>query len=295
MPGVARGIDHLVIAVRDLDAAGDFYTQLGFTVGARNRHPWGTENRIVQLDGAFLELVSVADETQIPPHGPRRFSFGAFVRDYLAVREGFAMLVLESRDAAADARQFAASGVGDFEPFFFERRGRRPDGSETTVAFTLAFARDAGALNIGFFTCQHHHPENFWNAAFQQHANGARSIGAVVMAAENPTDHHIFLTAFTGQRDLHATSLGVSAQLPRGRFDILSPHACGSLYGLANAPRDPALVAFTIAVDDLPAVAARITAAGIPSRSMGPRLVVPPEAAFGVAIAFDEAEWIAEA
>jgi len=290
MPGLARGIDHLVLAVRDLDAVGDFYTQLGFTVGARNRHPWGTENRIVQLDGSFLELVTVADEAQIPPYGPRQFSFGAFVRDYLAAREGFAMLVLESRDGAADARHFAAADIGDFEPFFFERRGRRPDGSETTVAFTLAFARDAGAPEVGFFTCQHHHPENFWNAAFQQHANGARRIDTVVMAADNPTDHHIFLTAFTGQRDLHATSLGVSAQLPRGRFDILSADACGRLYGLANAPRHPALVAFTIAVDDVDAVAARLASAGIPSRAIGPRLVVPPEAAFGVALAFEPAE-----
>jgi catechol 2,3-dioxygenase-like lactoylglutathione lyase family enzyme len=284
-----RGIDHLVIAVRDLDAAGDFYARLGFTVGARNRHPWGTENRIVQFDGSFIELVAVADEAAIPPHGPRRFSFGAFLRDYLAAREGFAMLVLQSHDAAADAKGFAAAGIGDFEPFFFERRGRRPDGSETTVAFTLAFAQDAGAPNVGFVTCQHHYPENFWNAAFQQHANGARRIAAAVMAAENPTDHHIFLSAFTGQRDLHATSLGVSAALPRGRFDILSPDACRSLYGLADAPRDPALVALTIAVDDVEAVAARLTGAGIPSCAIGPRLVVPSGAGFGTAIAFEPA------
>jgi catechol 2,3-dioxygenase-like lactoylglutathione lyase family enzyme len=285
-----RGIDHLVIAVRDLDAAGDFYARLGFTVGARNRHPWGTENRIVQLDGSFLELITVADEALIPPPGPRYFSFGAFVRDYLAAREGFAMLVLQSHDAAGDAKSFAAAGIGDFEPFFFERRGRRPDGSETTVAFTLAFARDAAAPEAGFFACQHHHPENFWNAAFQQHANGARRIAAAVMAAENPTDHHIFLSAFTGQRELHATSLGVSAELPHGRFDILSPDACRSLYGLADLTGDPALVAFTIAVDDVPAVAAHLAAAGIPSSRVGPRLIVPPEAAFGVAVAFEPAE-----
>ena len=51
-----RGIDHLVLAVHDLDAAGDFYEKLGFRVGARNRHPWGTENRIVQFPHIFLEL-----------------------------------------------------------------------------------------------------------------------------------------------------------------------------------------------------------------------------------------------
>jgi len=36
---MARGLDHIVHAVRDLDAAADLYRRLGFTVGARNRHP----------------------------------------------------------------------------------------------------------------------------------------------------------------------------------------------------------------------------------------------------------------
>ena len=43
----------------------------------------------------------------IPPHEPGRFSFGAFVRDYLREREGVAMLVLDSADARADASRFA--------------------------------------------------------------------------------------------------------------------------------------------------------------------------------------------
>jgi catechol 2,3-dioxygenase-like lactoylglutathione lyase family enzyme len=46
---MTRGLDHIVHAVRDLDAAAELYRSLGFTVGARNRHPWGTHNIIVQL------------------------------------------------------------------------------------------------------------------------------------------------------------------------------------------------------------------------------------------------------
>jgi catechol 2,3-dioxygenase-like lactoylglutathione lyase family enzyme len=36
-----RGLDHIVRAVRDLDAAAELYRRAGFTVGARNRHAWG--------------------------------------------------------------------------------------------------------------------------------------------------------------------------------------------------------------------------------------------------------------
>jgi len=60
---MARGLDHIVHAVRDLDAAVDLYRHFGFTVGARNIHPkaWGTENHIVQFPGTFIELLAVAD------------------------------------------------------------------------------------------------------------------------------------------------------------------------------------------------------------------------------------------
>ncbi len=33
-----------------MDAAAEFYVRAGFTVGSRNRHPWGTHNRIVQYE-----------------------------------------------------------------------------------------------------------------------------------------------------------------------------------------------------------------------------------------------------
>ncbi|MGP8122859.1 MAG: VOC family protein, partial [Xanthobacteraceae bacterium] len=44
---MSRGLDHIVHAVRGLDAAAEFYRRAGFVVGARNRHPWGTHNHIV--------------------------------------------------------------------------------------------------------------------------------------------------------------------------------------------------------------------------------------------------------
>jgi catechol 2,3-dioxygenase-like lactoylglutathione lyase family enzyme len=54
---MARGLDHIVHAVRDLDAAAELYRGLGFTIGARNRHPWGTHNHIIEFAGVFIELL----------------------------------------------------------------------------------------------------------------------------------------------------------------------------------------------------------------------------------------------
>ena len=140
---MARGLDHIVHAVRDLDAAAELYRRLGFQVGARNRHPptWGTQNHIVQFAGVFVELLTVAEAADIAPHGRRVFSFGAFNRDFLADKQGLAMLVLEGR-GVPDADVFRAAGIGDFETYDFEREGKRPDGTPVKVAFSLAFAAD---------------------------------------------------------------------------------------------------------------------------------------------------------
>jgi catechol 2,3-dioxygenase-like lactoylglutathione lyase family enzyme len=287
-----RGLDHLVIAVNDLDAAGAFYERLGFRVGARNRHPWGTHNRIVQFPGSFLELITVGDATLIPPHAPGFFSFGAFVADSLKRREGLAMVVLESRDSEAEAIAFAEAGIGDFAPFFFERQGSRPDGSPMRVAFTLAFAQDVLAPECAFFVCQQHEPQNFWNITLQQHGNGATGLSAALMLAENPTDHHIFLEAFTGQRGPRSSSLGLSFPLPRGRLDVLTPAASAALTGEAAlaALREPRFTGFTVTVRDLGAVSSRLSAEGIMALRNGSRLAVPASAAFGTAILFEQAD-----
>ncbi|MCP8938190.1 VOC family protein [Alsobacter sp. SYSU M60028] len=286
---MARGIDHLVLAVRDLDAAGRFYEALGFRVGARNRHPWGTENRIVQFPGVFLELITVGEGAEIAPHGPKRFSFGAFVTDSLARGEGLAMLVLESRDAAADRDAFAAAGIGDFEPFFFERRAVRPDGTQARVAFSLAFARSALAPDCGFFVCQQHEPGNFWNPAFQAHPNGATGVPGVLIIAENPSEHAEFLAEFTGEHDLDSNSSGIVVPTPRGAIEVMTGPALAFHLGLGVPETPTRFIGFRVGVADLAAQEARLAAAGIPFDRRPEGLVVGPGAAFGAAIVFQPA------
>ena len=77
-----RGIDHIVHAVRDLDAAAQLYRSLGFTVGTRNKHPWGTHNVIVQLRGSFIELLTLAEPEKLGDDGFSNM-FGAFNGDFI--------------------------------------------------------------------------------------------------------------------------------------------------------------------------------------------------------------------
>lgn len=276
-----RRIDHLVVAVQDLDAAAAFYQSLGFQVGARNRHPWGTENRLIQFPQTFIELLTLGtDAAAIPDHRPGRFSFGAFMRDYLLRREGLAMLVLDSSDATADAQGFARQGLGSFEPFFFERKGRRPDGQETHVAFTLAFAQDDTMPECGFFVCQQHYPDNFWTPSFQQHENGARGIVAVGMTAADPSRHASFLSAFTG----------ASAQPERdGGISFLLHDSLVALHPAGSEDPAPRFRSMAVTLPDLAAQAARLRQARVDFEERSDALLVPARSAFGLAIHFKAA------
>jgi catechol 2,3-dioxygenase-like lactoylglutathione lyase family enzyme len=287
---MARGLDHIVHAVRDLDAAAEFYRRLGFKVGARNTHPrdWGTQNHVVQLPGTYVELLALGDTAEMAPHGPRFFSFGAFNRDFLTREQGLSMLVLEGR-GAPDAAQFRAAGISDFDLYEFEREGRRPDGSAVKLAFALAFASNPLAPETGFFSILHRHPEHFWNPAFQNHPNTATAVAGAVLVADNPSDHRNFLEAFAGPRGLVSTSSGISIRTPRGEIQMMKPGVFRDRFGTEppTTERGARLAAIRFAVRDLDAATEQVkTAATISSSRMG-YIALGSDNAMGATLVFE--------
>jgi catechol 2,3-dioxygenase-like lactoylglutathione lyase family enzyme len=286
---MARGLDHIVHAVRDLDACAALYQQLGFIVGARNRHDWGTHNRVVQLSGFFIELLTFAEPDKLGSDGLSQ-QFGVPNRDYLARHEGLSGLLLDSRDAAADAAIFRDAGIAASEALRFGREGRRPDGTPIRLAFSLAFARDPAGAEAVFAACQHHFPQNFWNREFQGHRNGVTGVAGVVMVAENPSDHHIFLSAFTGERELLATSSGVTVTTPRGIIQVMEPSAYEHHFGVAppDLARGARLAALILAVRDRAQAAALMEQAKLGSAERMGRIVVGPQDAMGATLVFEQ-------
>jgi hypothetical protein len=284
-----HGLDHIVHAVRDLDAAAEFYARAGFAVGARNRHLWGTHNRIVQLKNCYIEILEVAEPDKIPPHGTGSFSFGAFNRDFLGTREGFSMLIQSSSSARDDALMFEASGIGGFEVFGFAREGTKPDGTPVKLAFSLVFAQDPASPNLRFAVCQHHFPENFWDPAFQIHGNTAKTVSGAIMVAENPTDHHIFLKAFTGASDLHSSSIGIKARTGNGDIEIMEQVAFHDQFGVSADVEDEGMTlqGLRVAVADLAPIQASHRQNAIASHLHVGRLVVPPDVAHGATLIFE--------
>jgi hypothetical protein len=284
---MVRGLDHLVLAARDLDRQAALYSKLGFTVGRRNRHPWGTLNHIIQFPGCFLELIATEPDFVAPNESQPVAQFAGFLARYLAEREGLAMIVLESLNAEADQRDFETAGIAGPTTFFFERTGFRPDGSAVHVAFTLAFARTPSITGAGFFVCQQHFPGNFWNPDLQGHVNGVTGVAAVVLMAEDPLRHAAFLEAYTGGGKVAQVAGGISVATPRGSIEVLTPAAVAAVYG-PTAADGPELrfVAVEFTGADRHAVEAQCRQGGVACEMRGGGLVVPATVAHGVALGF---------
>lgn len=279
-----RGLDHVVAAVRDLDAAATTWERLGFRLTPKARHPWGTENRLVQLAGAFVEVLAVGDGAAIPDHAGDAFSFGAYNRDFLGSHaEGLSMLVLEGTDPEADRAAFAAAGLRTHAPFAFERVAVSPEGEERPVGFDLTFtgfagAGTAGEPDMGFFTCRQRFPENFWRAEFQRHPNGASRLEAAILVAPDPSDFAEGLSAFAGVRDFHATGAGLVIPTPRGAIEVMTPAAFRFRHGAEALRATPERLTFAglrFGVDTVDRAERQIVAGGLPASRRHGTLVVP--------------------
>ena len=173
-------IDHLMLGVADPDAAAADFARLGFTVTPLSAMPQiGLANRCVLLtpvqNGAanYLELLG-HDQRAAP-----------FMASLLGGAEGIKSLVLAADDMDAAVARLAACGAPPSAPLHIERRWTLPDGEVLDLAFTVATpALDAPPLYCNL--CQHHTLHHYLRPEWRRHANGARSLVAVLVEADEP-------------------------------------------------------------------------------------------------------------
>jgi methylmalonyl-CoA epimerase len=104
-------LDHVVIGVRDLEAATDHYAALfGRTPSWRGEHPtYGTRNTLFRIENTYVELLSMAKDaksSQVAGELPR----------FLERGEGVYALALGSADIAADVRELRNRGIPAQQP-----------------------------------------------------------------------------------------------------------------------------------------------------------------------------------
>lgn len=275
-----EGVDHVVVAVRDLTAAADGWRQLGFTASPRGTHSpqMGTANHTIMLGEDYLELIGVVAET--PQNAP--------TRALLAEREGIERTAFTTDDAAAGAAEIKALGFEPLGPVHFGRPVTLPDGSASEARFNVfRWPLDEHPAGMRIFACQHLTRETVWIPELQRHANGADRILRVelVSAAPRAAAEHLGRLIDT---PAVATDGAWRVASGAGRADFLFLDAAAFARLYPEAVRRGAVgegaAALVIGTRDLAQAGAQVPQAVLHEG----RLAIPAERANGVIIAFEQ-------
>lgn len=245
------GLDHLVVAVRDLDAAADSWRALGFTLSPRGLHSAhvGSGNYTMMFGEDYLELLAVLTPQ---PHNQA-------LRDFLAKREGLERAAFTTTDAAAGAEALRARGVDSVGPLHFGRPVPMPDGSSVEARFSVfRFPAAFYPAGLGIFACQHHTREAVWVPSLQTHANGVARILRALAATEDPAgaaaklagtidstvrqdgDFHLVATG-PNRADIAFAPRAVIARLAHCAEDALPQEGGAGMVLATPTPRPPGL------------------------------------------------------
>jgi hypothetical protein len=288
----ARAIDHLVLPVVDLDTARHRLGQIGFTVAADARHPFGTKNACVFFaNDTYLEPLAVGSREDCLEAARTGNVFVARDQAFRFRRgEGLSAVVVKTEDAQSDHARFVAEGLTGGDLLRFSRQFRFPDGRTVDGSFRLAFAADLRSPDFFAFSCERVNPLPVDRGALLVHANAAAGLSRIVLVEENPSDFQYILETVLHQRDVTAHSFGLSIETANAVVDVLTPQGLRSHYGLEPLNRERGLhgAVVVFASRDLAVTADCLAANGIDYQTIGARLVVAPQPGQGVAFAFEE-------
>lgn len=229
-------LDHVGVAVENLDRGRDVYARLGFTLTARSFHSgsqvpgapveiWGSANHCAMFRQGYLEIIGLTDAAKY-----------SSVKAMVARYEGLHIVAIGCADVDAAREELLGRGVPVEAPRSLERDAAfGPDDGQTRRAKFRNCYVDRDKFPEGrFLFIQHLTRDVLWQPHLLEHSNGAVGIDEVYFVADDPA----------------ATSVRLAALLPwsaRGRFDVES----AAQWEPRPLPPLPAPVGFGIRVGSL--------------------------------------------
>lgn len=164
------GIDHVIVGVRDLEAARITWSRLGFTLSPRGRHiEQPTANYCVMFASGYIELLGIV--------GPD--VSGHRLGNFLQNREGLMGLAFAPHGSAEGAlAALAERGLHPSAPRALARRIELPAGT-ASPRFSLVSLPADETPGLDCFVCSQLTPELMRQPEWLDHPNGAVGLAAV--------------------------------------------------------------------------------------------------------------------
>ena len=289
MQGDIDSVNHLGIAVRDLDAAAGLYERLGFLLTPLSVHsgsnkpgepvrPMATGNRCAVFPNNYIEVLGVVNP------GALDWSWATFIDKF----EGAHIICFGCGDASVVAERLDQSKVKNSGVITLQRDIGTEEGMRTAVFDCVHF--DNAINPEGLIQAAHHrYPEYVHQPRYLTHPNGATSLARLFLAGEQPREMAAKYARLTGQpvtedEGLPAIRLPLVSTLCFISPDQLNERFPGSLFAPA-----PAIVAASFSVKDMAGAKALVEAAGFHVVEGEGRFHVPAEQALGVVHEFIQA------
>jgi hypothetical protein len=283
-----QGIDHVVIAVGELDKAAADFERFGFTLTPRGKHSTGSENHCIMFERDYFELLGVPVAHPATRH----------YQEFLGKGDGLAAIALATDDAQGFADELAADGIAVDAPVDFSRPVPLAQGTRD-AAFRITQVAPAATPAGRVFACQHFTREVVWRPEYLQHPNQVTGLERIVAVADAAQLSH--LAASYGKVFAAAPQPGKLGAAPRldvatGNTPLTFTTAGGLAQllpgvGLTRRPQ-PCFAALYFQTADAAAVRDVLRHHGVRYIALShTALAVPPEQGHGVALVFSEAAY----
>ena len=250
----ALALDHVGVALRDLDTAQASYERLGFRLTPRSMHsgavtpggpvvPWGSGNHCAMFHEGYLELFGITDPSL-------HSSAKALLDNYQGIHI-VAFRVARAEAARASLAQ-RSGGIGPLRPF--EREAAYgAEGHEARTARFRTFASDKGAFpEARFVFVEHLTPEILWQPHLLEHPNGALRLQEVTLCVTDTSESTARLTGLLGTSPEHASG-ALEFTVAAGTMRLVTPEILQRRWPGTLPPRLPFVAGFGIAVADIAA------------------------------------------
>lgn len=281
-PGDIDSVNHVGVAVRDLDRASALYEALGFTLSPLSVHfgstrpdqppePLATGNRCAIFPHNYVEVLGIVNP------GKPDWSWGKFLERF----QGGHIICFGCKDANVVHERLSHTDIKTSDVVLLQRDIGTPDGVRTARFDCVHFDRAQTPEGL-IQAARHRNPEYVHQERYLSHRNGARALSEVVLTTSDPeakAKHYETLTnrkaTRSGNRfkiDLPLVSTLIFTT-PEGIADYLP----GSLF---SPP--PSIAAMGFAVADLAKVEDLLKQGKFTVVKAGGKLIVPAEEALGV-------------
>ena len=219
-------IDHVLIAVPDLQQTAETFNGLGFTVTPEGLHPGrGSRNRLVVFGREYLELISITDPT-LPLFRPN-------MAEFLSSREGLFIFSIGTTNIQDEFMKSKSRGLDIQEPLCGARHSSDGDMEYSWQQCEIAPLELPGTQT---FLIQHDHaikqrykvPPNPW-----VHQNGAFGIYNLTLAVTDSEKaanrwQAVFDLEVIGRDHMFGLNANkVSLAFDNGVLDFISPTGPG--------------------------------------------------------------------